>query len=272
MPIKADYHLHSSFSGDCDAPMEEMIRAAVSLGHTGICFTEHMEIDYPVTPDAPKDTFTLNTDSYLFDLIRLREKYQDQIRVCFGVELGMQPSITRRLAQYARAYDFDFIIASTHVVKGLDPYYPSYFEGRSDEEAYRAYFEEELHCMKSFTNFDVYGHIDYVTRYGQSKDSAYSYDKYSDLFDQMIDTLLDAEKGIEINTGGFRRGMREMHPCTEFLRRYRKKGGEIITVGSDAHFPQHLGADFAKAAELLTDCGFTHYCTFEKRVPTFHRI
>ena len=67
MAIRADYHLHSSFSGDSTEPMENMVLAAIDRGLTHICFTEHMDMDYPVTPDAPEGTFLLNTDSYLYD-------------------------------------------------------------------------------------------------------------------------------------------------------------------------------------------------------------
>lgn len=272
MPIRADYHLHSHFSGDSDASMEEMIQRAVALGFTEMCFTEHMDLDYPVTPETPAGIFEVNTDSYLFDLIKYREKYADRIKVNFGIELGMQPHLSRENTRYARSHNFDFIIASTHVVRHADPYYPAYFEGRSDEEAYRDYFEETIANIKSFTDFDIYGHIDYVIRYGQSKDADYSYEKYQDLFEKMIDLLLTNEKGIELNTGGLRKGLREAHPCTGFLRRYRKLGGEIITVGSDAHNPADLGTHFDRAAEILKDCGFTYYCTFEKRTPSFHRL
>jgi len=272
MPITSDFHLHSSFSGDSNTPIEEMIKSAVSKGFRSICFTEHMDMDYPVTEESPEGIFTVNTDSYLYELAKLKEVYENQIKVLFGIELGVQPHLMRELARYAKSYEFDFIIASTHTVKRLDPYYPSYFENRTDEEAYRQYFEEELLCMRSFSNFDVYGHIDYVIRYGKTIDTEYSYDKYADLFEKMIDRLLDMEKGIEINTGGLRKGLREANPCSDFLRRYRQKGGEIITVGSDAHNPADLGADFDRAAAILTDCGFKYYTTFDKRVPAFHKI
>lgn len=272
MPIRADYHLHSHFSGDSDASMEDMILRAISLGYTKMCFTEHMDLDYPVSEDTPAGYFEVNTDSYLFDLIKYREKYADQIQVNFGIELGMQPHLMKENARYVKSHDFDFVIASTHVVSHMDPYYPSYFEGRSEEEAYRSYFEESLACMKAFTNFDVYGHIDYVIRYGLNRDRDYSYEKYLDLFEKMIDVLLDQEKGIEVNTGGLRKGLKELHPCTQFLRRYRQKGGEIVTAGSDAHNPADIGSSFNRAEEILKSCGFSYYCTFEKRTPSYHKL
>lgn len=272
MPVRADYHLHSNFSGDSQAPMEEMIQRAVELGYTEMCFTEHMDMDFPVTEENPAHTFEVNTDSYLFDLIKYREKYEDKIKVNFGIELGLQPHISRENARYVKSHDFDFVIASTHIVKHKDPGYPDYYEGITDEEGYRAYFEEILASIRSFTNFDVYGHIDYVIRYSRTKDRDYSYSKYADIFDKIIDALIYNGKGIEVNTGGLGKGLKETHPGIDFLKAYRQKGGEIITVGSDAHRPQDIGRYFDRAAEALKEAGFTHYCTFEKRMPTYHKL
>ena len=65
---------------------------------------------------------------------------------------------------YVNQYPFDFIIGSVHNPKNVDPYYPEYFEGRSEEEAYREYFIESLACLKAFSDFDSLGHMDYVVR------------------------------------------------------------------------------------------------------------
>ena len=121
MSITADCHLHSSFSGDSHTPMEEMILQGIRQGLTTMCFTEHNDFDYPEYPDLPKDYFLLNTDSYLQTKARLKEKYAAQIRLLFGVELGLQPEILRQNAVYAKSYDFDFVIGSTHVCHGKDP-------------------------------------------------------------------------------------------------------------------------------------------------------
>ncbi|MDO4293246.1 MAG: histidinol-phosphatase HisJ family protein [Eubacteriales bacterium] len=272
MPIRADYHMHSSFSGDSQAPMEDMIRQAICLGLSEICFTEHMDMDFPVSEECPAGMFELDADAYRAALLCLREQYRDRIKVRFGVELGLQPDISRRIAAFAAAYDFDFIIGSTHVVRHLDPAYPSYYEGRTTEEGYRAYFEEILASVRSFSDFDVYGHIDYVIRYSRERDANYRYEQYADIFGQIIDALLEKGKGIEINTAGLRKGLREQHPCTGFLKEYRRRGGEIVTVGSDAHRPADIALPFARAEAVLKECGFTHYCTFEKRRPLFHRL
>ena len=205
--IKTDCHLHSNHSGDSKTPMEEMIKQGLSLGLDTLCFTEHNDFDFPVTESDPEGKFTLNPDSYLYELISLREKYENQIKILFGIELGLQPSCVRPNAVLAKSYDFDFIIGSSHLVNGEDPYYPAYYENRSEEEAYRYYFQSELENIRKFQNFDVYGHLDYVVRYGPNSDREYTYEKYKDVIDPILMALIDAEKGLEINTGGMKRGL-----------------------------------------------------------------
>ena len=271
MALKADFHLHSSFSGDSDAPMEEIIQKAISLGLTHICFTEHYDPDF-VYPAGESGTFELNTDSYLYDLLRFREKYYGQIQIMFGVELGLQPHLRDALEFYTENHDFDFIIGSSHICNRKDPYYPEFFEGRSEDEAHQEYFESILECVKETPYFDVYGHLDYVVRYGPTKNQNYSYQKHADIIDRILRTIVESGKGIELNTSGFRSGLGQPNPCIDILKRYKELGGEIITVGSDAHKPEHVGADFDKACTILKDCGFQYYTIFEKRAPEFIKL
>ena len=272
MPITADFHLHSSFSGDSDTPMEEMILRGIDLGLTEMCFTEHNDFDYPVDDSHPAGFWEVNPDTYLYDLLKLREKYADKITLLFGVELGLQPNLSKRNAAFAKAHDYDFIIGSSHLCNGRDPYYASFYEGRTQEDAYREYFESILENLKAFSNFDVYGHLDYVVRYGPQKDEGYSYELYREIFDKILTKLIDMEKGIEVNTGGLAKGMRDVHPCSGILKRYRELGGEIVTVGSDAHVPEQIAHSFDRAGEILKDCGFRYYAVFEKRQPLFRKL
>ena len=65
MTVCADCHLHTSFSGDSTAPMEEMILKGIALGLTSMCFTEHMDMDYVYLDPKDEGIFELNTDSYM---------------------------------------------------------------------------------------------------------------------------------------------------------------------------------------------------------------
>ena len=272
MPITADCHLHTTFSGDGASSMEDMIKEGIRLGLTHMCFTEHNDLDFPVTEDSPAGYFEVNTDSYLYELLLLREKYASQIKVNFGIELGLQPHLLRPNSVYAKSYDFDFVIGSSHICNGKDPYCPDFYEGRSDEEAYREYFSSIIENLRKFTNFDVYGHLDYVVRYGRERDKDYSYEKYRDLIDTILELLLENGKGLELNTSGLKYKLKDMHPCTAILNKYRRLGGEIITIGSDAHSCSRIAADFDRAAEVLKECGFKYYTIFEKRLPEFKKL
>ncbi len=272
MAITADYHLHSHFSGDSDTPMEDMILRGIDLGLKEMCFTEHMDMDFPVSEVAPPDTFTLNTDSYLYDLIKYKEKYADRIKVYFGVELGLQPHLSKELAKYTKAYDFDFIIASSHICHKKDPYLPAFYEGRSEKEAYEEYFLSILENIKKFSNFDVYGHLDYVVRYGPNKDADYLHNDYQDILDEILTALIEREKGLEVNTGAIKYHLKELNPCTGILKRFRELGGEIVTVGSDSHNGADITRGFAQAGDILQACGFRYYATFSGRMADFHLI
>lgn len=272
MPITADYHLHSSFSGDSDTPMEEMIQKGIALGLTRMCFTEHHDLDYPVTESTPAGFFELNPDAFLYDFLKLKEKYADRITLCFGVELGMQPHLARQNAAFSKAHDYDFIIASSHLCNGKDPYYPAFYEGRSQDEAYLEYFASIPANLQAFDNFDVYGHLDYVVRYGPNQNRDYSYKKYGDIIDPILKNLTETGRGLECNTGGYKYGLGHPNPAEDVLKRYLELGGEIITIGSDAHEPKHLGFDFARARRVLKDIGFRYYAVYESRKPHFYSL
>ncbi|MCM1261886.1 MAG: histidinol-phosphatase HisJ family protein [Butyrivibrio sp.] len=272
MPINADYHLHSSFSGDSEAPMEEMILKGIELGLTKMCFTEHNDFDYPATPEFPEGFFELNPDSYIYDFLKYKEKYAQQIELCLGVELGMQPHLSKINAAFVKAHDYDFVIASSHLCNGKDPAFPEFYEGKGQQKGYLEYFQSILDNLKAYSNFDVYGHLDYVVRYGPGKDEGYSYAQYRDVIDAILKRIISLGKGIEINTKGLSCGLREANPCNDIIRRYKELGGEIITVGSDAHAPNGIAAHFERAADILKECGFDYYCTFKDRTPDFHKL
>ena len=262
-----DCHMHSSFSADSETPMENMIQKAVSLGFQGICFTEHLDPDYPEVPD-PID-FSLDLSAYQKKIMELKEIWRSRIELCFGIELGLQPHLSGEFRKLLLDTPFDFVIGSSHVVHGYDPYYPDFFRNRPEHQAYLEYFQSILENLTAFQGMDVYGHIDYVVRYGPNKNQNYSYKQYQDILDEILQRIIAAGKGIELNTGGYHYGLGEPNPCREIILRYRELGGEIITIGADAHSPDKIGYSFEQAACVLKDCGFSYYTVFLDRKPDF---
>lgn len=263
-----DTHMHTHFSGDSDAAPEAMIQEAVKKGLDGICFTDHLDYDYPDEPEL----FLLDLPAYQKAVLALREKYKKQFPVRFGIEIGLQPQVAARNKEVVKAYPFDFVIGSSHVVHGTDPYYPKFYEGRDEHSCYLEYFESILENLDCYHDFDVYGHIDYVVRYGPNKNANYSYKKYSDVIDEILRRLIGLGKGIELNTAGFKYGLGHPNPTEDILKRYHELGGEILTIGADAHMPEHIAYDFSKVPHLLKNAGFRYYTVFSARVPEFYPL
>lgn len=263
-----DTHMHTHFSGDSDADPMALATAAMRYGLEGICITDHMDYLYPNDPDL----FLLDVDTQRKDIALLRQECEGRLDVLSGIELGLRPDAGDRNRALLAQYDFDFVIGSSHVVHGIDPYYSEYYEGKTEYQAYLEYFESILENIDSFQDFDVYGHIDYVVRYGPNKNANYSYRKYADVIDEIFTRLIDLGKGIELNTAGLKYGLGHPHPTEEALARYRELGGEILTIGSDAHRAENVAYGFDAVPRFLQEAGFRYYTVFQGRKPIMKKL
>ena len=266
--ILTDCHLHSDFSGDSRTPMAQMIEQGISRGLKTMCFTEHM--DYQTNQGGI--CFEVDTEAYRDGLMRMREQYRGQIELLFGIELGIEPRYQEFLREYVRKYQFDYVIGSSHIVDGLDPYYPEFYEGRTEEAAYRRYFESILENLEAFSAVDAYGHLDYVVRYGPHKNQFFSYETYRGLIDPILKRLIDCGIALEVNSAGFKHGLGVPNPCPQIIRAYREMGGELVTIGSDAHEPKWIAYEFERVRQVLLDAGFRRYTVFRERRPQFVRL
>jgi histidinol-phosphatase (PHP family) len=270
--ITSDFHMHTDFSTDCETPARVMIEEAINKNLETICVTDHNDMDYPFYEDTGTEAFTLNVDEYMKTLSSLKNEYAGRINIRIGIEIGLQPHLGEYYKKLMQKYAFDFVIGSVHVIHGKDPYYQEMLLEGSDEDLYREAFEETLKNLDKVNDFDVLGHIDYVVRYGKHKARDYSYQKYADLLDEIINKVIDTGKGIELNTSGFKYGLGFCHPHPDVIRRYRELGGEVITIGADGHKPEHIAYDFHKTSEILKACGFKYYTEFKARKPIFKQL
>lgn len=263
----ADYHIHTNFSIDSEAPMEEMIKSAINRGMKEIAITDHADFDtkyYPV-PDYTE---------YIPYFNNLKEKYKDKIQMQLGVEIGLENKWADRINEFANKFDFDFIIGSSHATTTLDLYFDQkeYFKDKTKKEAYTTYFEEILKNIEACPRFNVYGHIDFISRYGMYDDNSLKYEDYSDLIDACLKSLIEKGKGIEVNTSGFRYGINGTYPSLTILKRYKELGGEIITAGSDSHKPEDTADHIDYAYNLIKEAGFKYVSVFRKQKPEFVAI
>ncbi len=261
----SDSHVHTHHSGDCDANIEKILKQALRKGIPYVAITDHNDFF------IENGKFELDFDAYYKEITEYQRLYRSTIQLLFGLEQGLDPRYTDEINRVTTAYNFDFIIGSSHVAHGVDPYYPEFFQGRSVHDAMMEYFESILENLSIFNNFDVYGHLDYAIRYTPDGPQTYEYSEYQDILDEILKTLINKGKGIEINTSNLRKELTYTNPTAQVVKRYKELGGELITVGSDSHQDDcdGIGYGFNVARQILIDAGFKHYNVFVDRAPVF---
>lgn len=274
--IQSDNHVHTNFSSDSKEPLEQMLQQAQRIHLTSICITDHMDYDFPDMGNGA--TFQFEPEAYLDAIEQARLQFP-QLKIRQGVELGLMESVLPQATELVRRFPFDFVIGSTHLVDCQDPYYETFWEGYEELEGIHRYYESTLNNIKLGFDFDVYGHLDYILRYtptmrrlgndAVAKDCylARCTEQFMDILEEILRLLIVQGKGIEINTAGWKYGLGHPHPHEKILTRYCELGGEILSVGSDAHCVEHLAYSFEQVPALLTQCGFRYYTEFKKRNP-----
>lgn len=276
--IQADMHMHTWFSTDSEACPRDMADEAVRKGLKTICFTDHFDKDDLEWGEEG----IFDVDAYFVEMQKLQEEYAGKLNIRIGIELGLRTYLKDYYEELTKKYPFDFVIGSVHNVPYkkdaeenilyTDPAAEKLFTDRTDKEAYRLMMETTLENVRTSDCFQTLGHLDYVVRYGKSREKEYSYTDYADIIDEILKLLIEKEKGLEVNSAGLKYGLPFAHPHPDVLKRYRELGGEIITIGADAHKPEHIAYDFAKAEEILKSCGFKYYTEFFEQKPVFKQL
>ena len=259
-----DYHLHSRVSFDSVCAPADIAEAAKKAGLKEICFTDHYDFN-DVFKDK-RDLFTIEAYRAEYDPIS-----SPKLKIRHGVELGLTTWNQKELDDLLDLYDFDFVIGSVHFAGGYDPYYEEFWTHNGIDSAFEKYLLKSLECVQKQNNFDVLGHLNYVCKSEHSPTRKPLYYKdYADLCDEIMKVLIHNGKGMEINTSGVDR-VGDFLPSLDFIKRFRELGGEVITVGSDAHDASRVGQYITEALEIAKDV-VGYVCTFEKRKVQFNKL
>lgn len=273
-----DYHVHTNFSDDSTYPMEEVVKDAIHMGMDEICFTDHVDYGIKVDWDSGLEIIyrdgepMANVDypSYAAQIEILRKRYGEQITIRTGMEFGIQMhTIPQFEALYGR-YPFDFILLSVHQVEDREFWTQDFQRGRTQKEYNERYYEEILNLVKNFQHYSVLGHLDLIVRYDEL--GVYPFEHVRPYVEEILKEVIRNGKGIEVNTSSYRYGLPDTMPSREILKLYKELGGRIITLGSDSHKPEHLGACMEETKGILKDIGFDSFCTFDKMQPIFHEL
>ena len=281
----ADYHVHTQYSDDSDYPMEEVVQDALRLGLDALCFTDH--VDYgvkrdwddprgvlyrPGGPGEPAQIPLANVDypRYTAEYAVLEETYRSRIDLKLGMEFGMQVHTIPQFQALFGRYPFDFIILSVHQVEDKEFWTQDFQRGRTQEEYQQRYYEEILELVRQYHDYSVLGHLDLLGRYDLA--GPYPFERLRPVLTEILRTVIADGKGIEVNTSCYRYGLPDLTPSRQILRLYRELGGTILTLGSDSHKKEHLGARLAQTQRELRRLGFTRFCTYERMKPVFHPL
>lgn len=256
-----DFHIHSDYSMDSKYLIEEMVLAAIDKNMKSICFTDHIEFD--VTSNNIDIVF--RTNDYFKKVRQAKYRYIQEIEILAGVEIGMQPHLASRYENFLKDNPFDFIIMSVHTINGKDINADKYTHNKKPIDALIGYYNYLYECIKSFNNYDIVGHIDYIDRYFDDFSVIPNFEEYKPYVEQILKWIIQNGKGIEINTGGIKHGLDYYHPKVEILKLYKDLGGEIITFGSDSHNPETIGYGYRKAEKLLCSLGYKYIYIYKDR-------
>ncbi len=257
-----DYHIHTHISADCDIPMMKMAQAAQDKGLKEICFTEHIDLNMIEGPD-----FSVDFDVYTAALEETRNAFPGLV-IRMGIESGLDIGTSDKMRAILNGQTLDYIIGSQHVVFGQDPFYEEVWKHHSKDDIFNEYLRVSLESALAIDEFDVMGHIGYISKFCPYEDKLLRYADYADVIDKLLKTLIDKGKGLEVNTNGLYMTPSTM-PETSIIKRYFELGGEIITVGSDAHYECVVGHAVADTLETLKNIGFRYITAFRRHQPQF---
>lgn len=274
----ADYHVHTEFSDDSVYPLLDVVRDAVHMGLEELCLTDHVDYGIKVDWDSGQEIryrgnepfANVDYPKYVAKFQEAQELYGDRIRLRLGLEFGMQVHTIPQYEALFRRYPFDFIILSVHQVADKEFWTQDFQRCRSQEEYNLRYYEELLELVRRYKNYSVLGHVDLIARY--DKAGIFPFEKIKPILTEIFRQVIADGKGIELNTSYHRYGLPDSTPARAILELYRDLGGRILTVGSDSHKPEHLGAYIREGQALLKELGFREICTFEKMEPSFHPL
>ena len=266
----ADYHIHSRISPDAETSMKELAEAGIAAGLDELCFTDHVE---PLGwgSDVLRDTYDWTALSAEF--AEAQAAVGDRIRLRLGIELGDACcSFPHTEKMLAAAPELDFIIGSVHLIAHKRGTQDLYFFDPADEREARAGiadYLERVRQMAEWGKFSVLGHLTLPLRYlNENRGFHLTFDGFEAEVEEIFRILIRQGRGIELNTN---RGNTPL-PDGKWLRMYRELGGEIITLGTDAHSTEYVGCVVREKQALLKECGFKRFCTFERQQPLWHEL
>jgi len=261
-----DLHIHSQLSHDGKAEIKDYCEQALNLGIKELGFCEHLDL-FPKDPHFGIHNYQL----YKREMEKAREHYPN-LKIRMGLEVTYLPEIEKEIREYLENKDYDYILGAVHLVdegnSTISEQEPAqlYFGRKEKEECYQGFFELVLRAVKSGL-FDGIAHLDLVNRYGLNYFPDWEWRFHYGIIKRIFEGIIKRGMALEINSSGLRELPKRPYPEKDLVKLYQELGGEIITIGSDAHSPEFLGAGLAEVIQELKSLGFSRLSSFERRNP-----
>lgn len=238
--------------------MQQMCQGALANGVSLIGFTEH----YDLLPDDPCYDY-LDLPGWWTELERCREQFAGQLTILAGIELGEPHRFPEQMRRVLGEHPWDYALGSLHWVGDQLIFGADYFQ-QPAERAFGEYFAE-LQTMIEAGEFDILAHMDVVKRFGFDVYGEFRIERYETQVRAVLRSLAEKDLALEINTSQLRRPVRETSPARPVVDWFGEEGGQRITLGSDAHQPDHIGHALQFAAAEAAAAGFPQASWYKQR-------
>ena len=264
-----DLHVHTDNSFDGNHSATFFCEQAEFMDLRALAFTDHCEVDqFEGDPTYEKRIFQA-----FFEIAKVRSAFRGKLLVLNGIELGQPAYDIETANKIINSHDYDQILGSVHNLRGGDDFY--FMENLTLPEAeklLKEYFDALIE-MLHWGNFDVLAHLTYPLRYFYSKSNlGIDLNKFKNQIDEILLLTAKSDKALEINTAALRQPLNKLSPEVDIVKRFKELGGKYVTVGSDAHYAEHLAADIDMAYSCAIGAGFDSITFFQKRTPIQMKI
>ena len=264
-----DLHVHTDNSFDGNHSATFFCEQAEFMDLRALAFTDHCEVDqFEGDPTYEKRIFQA-----FFEIAKVRSAFRGKLLVLNGIELGQPAYDIETANKIINSHDYDQILGSVHNLRGGEDFY--FMENLTLPEAeklLKGYFDALIE-MLHWGNFDVLAHLTYPLRYFYSKSNLdIDLNKFKNQIDEILLLTAKSDKALEINTAALRQPLNKLSPEVNIVKRFKELGGKYVTVGSDAHYAEHLAADIDMAYNCAIEAGFDSITFFQKRTPIQMKI
>ncbi len=264
-----DQHLHSRHSVDSEADPRANVLRAIELGLAGLTFTEHYDTHPTEWPIC-----RYNYEAIAETVDQLRREFAGRIFIGHGIEICYQPDqMESRILPHLQSHRFDVVLYSVHWFQGRALHVREHWDGLDVAAGTRLYLESVLEAVRYAAElkragdrpFDILSHLDLVKRYTQRYFGTFDARSHAGLIDEILAASLEAGLIPEVNLSSLRQQLPEPMPADWVVRRYAELGGQAMSLGSDAHHSEDIGAGIADGARMLQRCGMGRLAIFRNR-------